>query len=253
MSVLYGGGPSSGPPIVPRIRFSWIDESWEFFKQAPLVWLVAMLVFAAVSAGLSSLWVGASGSSVTPLNWHSDANRGASEAPASIFDLAFNPFIYACLFNLALRQIDGELITFADIFRGSRFYGQMFLLNLLLTVTTIGGIFVCCVGFIVPTALLFPAFALIADGQNASTAISLSIGATRVDWLNAILFVCVFWLLMLASAIPCGLGLLVTFPMMFLVGAIAMRDLIGGTGPSTSSIGGPIDPRQWPPAPRVDM
>ena len=260
MSVLHSRGPSDGNRRIRRIKYSWIGEAWDFFKQSPGVWIVATLVFGALYLGLVFLWGAATGAwsgmgdvGAVPLYWLSYVDRKATDISISIVDLVFDPFTFACLFSLALRQVDGEVITFADIFKGRRFYVQMLLPNLILMVTSLAGSLMCCLGISVPLARLFPAFGLIVDGKKASTAMSLSLDATRADWLNSTGFVFVFWLLMAASAIPVGIGLLATFPMMFLVGAIATRDLFGGARRARPSFQTRLELHQWPPAPRVDM
>ena len=47
---------------------------------------------------------------------------------------------------------------------------------------------------------------------------------------RGVLFLFLFGILLFLSAIPCGLGLLVTLPMLYLISALAYRDMIGIPG-----------------------
>lgn len=188
-------------------------------------------------------------------------------------------FLYGGMFRMAVRQVRGLALTYRDIFAGGplfgRMLGAMFLLGfgayaleaiclgpgyLLLfrhastaaTVTAFGlGIVVwlCLIG-VVP-ALLLPAFALMADGVPVFAALRRSVRAMKGNWLPATGFIFVLGLLVYASEIPCGLGLLATIPMVFLTTALAYRDLAGMPDvlPPPSPSYPPAAPGVWPPPP----
>lgn len=187
-------------------------------------------------------------------------------------------FLYGGLFRMAVRQVRGLALTYRDIFAGGplfgRMLGAMFLLGfgtyaleaiclgpgfLLIrhasTATTViafvlGGVVWLSLIGVLP-ALLLPAFALMADGVPVFAALRRSVRAMKGNWLPATGFVFVLGLLVYASEIPCGLGLLATIPMIFLVTALAYRDMAGMPDvlPPPSPNYSPAAPGVWPPPP----
>ena len=190
-------------------------------------------------------------------------------------------FLYGGMFRMAVRQVRGLPLTYRDIFAGrplfGRMLGAMFLLGfgtygleaicvgpgyamLFLHANPAGAAVAITIGFLllfcllpIFTGLLLPAFALMADGVRVFPALRRSVQAMKAHWLPATGFVFVLGLLVYASEIPCGLGLLVTVPMGFLVTALAYRDLAGMPDvlPPPAPYHPPAAPGVWPPAPTV--
>lgn len=75
----------------------------------------------------------------------------------------------------------------------------------------------------------------------------------KAHWLPATGFVFVMVLLVYVSELPCFIGLLATIPMVFLVTALAYRDMAGMPNvlPLPALYHLPAAPGVWPPAPRV--
>ena len=103
-------------------------------------------------------------------------------------------------------------------------------------------------------ALLFPAFALLADGERVLAAGRRSLAAMRRQWLLATVFLSVLSVIYLvASVIPFGAGMLVVLPLLCLATALAYRDMIGMPGrvwPAPPDYGPPQE-GVWPPPPSV--
>jgi hypothetical protein len=161
-------------------------------------------------------------------------------------------FFYGGLFRMSNRQVRGEAIGIGDVFSGgSTFLPMLGYVIIFGLISTLGS---CCfcVGALPVYALLFPGFALIADGAGFSEAFTRAFEGMKQDWLRASLYVFVFGLIILVSFIPLGLGLLITTPMIYLSTSLAYRDMIGMPGPPGGNSGlnstqGP--PGAWPPAP----
>nr|MDQ2688519.1 hypothetical protein [Armatimonadota bacterium] len=170
------------------------------------------------------------------------------------FSWVYGAFQSASLYRLAVRQVRGETVSLGDMFGGGPYFGAMLLFNLLYALASLVGIIAICVGVVVVMALLLPAPAMVADGESPTGALSRSLDAMKQDWLTATGFVFVFLLLMLASVIPCGLGLLVTVPMLHVISALAYRDMAGM--PNVPGVGGVSysapPPGVWPPPPTYD-
>ena len=245
----------------PQIQFGWIAESWGCFKAAPGTWVASLLFLGAICAVpflLVSMF-----DFTTHLRFEPSSPVVHDLALAAlVFELFEAPLIYACLLGLANRQVRGYPICFKDLFAGSRSYGSLFVLNLLFLLPNILLLNRLIDGFSVSSLALFriymyhvwviafllPVSAMVADGVTVRAALA---RAVRVnDQIIATAFVFVFCLIMFASAVPCGLGVLITCPMMFIIGALAYRDLVGMPGMATSSTAqAPSDPGQWPPTP----
>ena len=191
----------------------------------------------------------------------------------------YSAFLYGGMFRMAVRQVRGLPPTYRDIFAGGplfgRMLGAMFLLGfgiygleavcvgpgylmLFLHANPVGAAVALVLGFLllfcllpVVTGLLLPAFALMADGVVVFEALRRSVRAMKGQWLPAAGFIFVLGLLIYASEIPCGLGLLATIPMIFLTTALAYRDLAGMPDvlPPPAPYYPPPAPGVWPPPP----
>ena len=199
-----------------------------------------------------------------------------------VFSL-YSAFLFGGMFRMAVRQVRGLAPTYRDILGGGplfgRMLGAMFLLYFVSyalqaiglgpgyvllfrhapTVATVltfavGGAAYLFAALVLP-GLLLPAFALMADGVRLFPALRRSVQAMKAHWLPATGFVFVMGLLVYASEIPCGLGLLATVPMAFLVTALAYRDLAGMPGvlPLPAPFHPTAAPGVWPPAPSMTM
>ena len=272
MSVAYGSQAGGYAPP-GRVNYDWIGQSWRFFGQAAGIWILAVLLYGIVSnvvdgiiatvfanpgyvappgpfGGMSARWGVQYGtnSNVTPLG----------QVLAGLFTWAFASFQSASLYRLAVKQVRGEAVSFGDAVGGGPYFVNMLVLTLLVFILSFLGVLAACLGVFVVAGLTLPASALVADGRSAVEAISQSFAGMKQDWLNAALFIFVFSLLVVASVIPCGLGLFVTIPMLHIVGALAYRDMIGMPGiaaPASPYGAAPYGmpqagtPGVWPPPP----
>ena len=269
MSVAYGG-PAGGYAPPGRVNFGWIGESFELFKSNIGVWILTVLLYGIVSNVIQGIL-----SSVFPnpnyvappgpfgsMSAHWGAQYGPNsnltplgQALSILFTWGFASFQSASLYRMAVKQVRGESISFSDAVSGGPYFGNMLLLTLILFALSFVGILALCLGVFVVAALFLPAQALVSDGRSATEAISQSLAGMKQDWLNASLFMLVFSLLIVASCLPCLLGLFVTIPMLHIVSALAYRDMIGmpGLGAPVSPYGAPptpgYTPGVWPPPP----
>ena len=191
----------------------------------------------------------------------------------------WSAYMYGGLFRMAVRQVRGVPIEMKDIFRGGPLFGRMlgalFLLGLgayglealclapmglsvwrhgspLTTgLTAAVGIVLMVVLFFLVYGLLLPTFALIGDGISTIPALKRSAVAMRPRMGAAAGFVFVYGLLLYASELLCGIGLLATVPMIFLICALAYRDMVGmpDMAPPPGPTYVPSAPGVWPPAP----
>lgn len=267
MSVAYGGGPGGvGYGPAGRVNFGWIGESLQIFGKAAGIWIVGVLLYGIVSNAVNGLIVhvfpnpsyvappGPFGGVTTQFGIQYGTNSNvtvAGQGIAVLFGWVFGAFQLASLSRLAVRQVRGESVGFGDLIAGGPYFGNMLVLNLVMAFLYFAGFLAVCLGAFVVGAFFLPAADLVADGRSVPEALSQSVNGMKRDWLNATLFLFVFILLIIASVIPCGLGLFVTIPMLYITAALAYRDMIGMPGGSPpSELGyGTAAPGVWPPPP----
>ncbi len=192
----------------------------------------------------------------------------------------WSAFLGGGMFRLAVRQVRGVPVELKDIFRGGPLFGRMLGASLLLGLGGYGlevlcfgpmllvnwrhgsalavgsalalGLVLLVVLSLLLYGLLLPSLALMADGVRLFAALRRSAGAMKGQAPAAAGFVFVFLLLIYASQLVCGLGTLATFPMAFLVCALAYRDMVGmpDMAPLPGPSYAPADAGVWPPPPQ---
>jgi hypothetical protein len=260
VSVVYSSTPS-GP--TGRVSFGWIGEAFAIYRQQWLTWSGAVLLVVVASIliqlpfSLPSLLI----------DWPSIRSGGATIAPApplwaSLLSLVGSPisicvssFFYAGQFRMANKAVRGEPYSINDLFTGGPMMLSFVGYLLIFTVATLIGYVACCVGVLFSWILLWPGFAVLADGEDIGIALNRSFDGMKRDMWTGALFTFVLILLYLAGTVcTCSIGTLVMVPMMFIIGSLAYRDTIGFPGSTpfgeypTSQ---PQAPGVWPPPPSV--
>lgn len=266
MSVSYGG-PTGGYAPPGRVNFGWLNESFDLFKANWVVWvlavLVSMLVPVVIGAIIGALFGAANAASAgaggfrrtSPFN--SGLPVGVNLMTQAI-NLVYRAFIAGGLYRIAVKQVRGEPTSVGDVFSGGQYFLPMLGFTILYGLAVGVGVILLIVPGLIVLYLMLPAFALIADGEGVSQAISRSVNGMKGDIWTGIAFILVLGLVMTLSACAFGLGLFVTYPMFWLVSALAYRDMIGMPGmaaPASPYGAGPYGappaytPGVWPPPP----
>lgn len=286
----YGGGPSGGVPYggnpygggyAPpgRVNFNgWISEAFALFKANVAVWIVAGLLFillpqivsgliGGIFGAMSALHPGAQPQAVPsnpfpgsgfPYGRNNPFANSAIPLSANVtLQIAlwvFHSYLYGGIFLTAIKQVRGEPTDIGDLFKGGPFLLNMMGFTLLSGLGTAVGLVFCLVpGFLV-SGLLFPAYALVAEGDGVIDAISRSVDGMKKDLWNAAGFIFVMGLLVLVSYLAFCLGEFVTMPMFWIVSVLAYRDMIGMPQRPGAYAGAPGAvpygaPGVWPPPP----
>ena len=266
MSVAYGGPPGGAAYLPPgRVNFGWLGEAFDLFKANVGVWIVATLMAFVPSliGGIIGFIFGITSARSVPT-----AQPPFGQSPfgvsltgglppglslvIDVFSAVYGAWLYGGIYRTAVKQVRGEIISIGDIFSGASLMWKILGFNIVYGLVVGIGLVLCLVPGFLLSGLLFPGYALIADGETVGNAISRSMDAMKRDMWNAAAFVFVMGLLIAVSIISCGLGLFVTLPMFFLVSALAYRDMIGMPGlnqaaPAYGAAG--TAPGVWPPAP----
>jgi len=261
-------------PFAPRpdnriVKFGWIGEAWDIYRQGFFPWLALNLMFATpVLLTLLGIGLAIRAFSNQDSNSGSDSASSSSSDPGIAGDISMALFfggmllavlvlgliVSSCSSGIALRQVRGESVRPGQIFAGMDRWIPLFILSIILAPTLAFASLLLGLGLFVACGLLLPAFAVVADGENAMRAFSKSVAVMKSDWLRATLF-CLLYAVIAAigTAVTLGLGVLVVVPMAYILSAIAHRDAL------TVSSRTPIDylsgPAHgvWPPAPTVPI
>jgi hypothetical protein len=189
-------------------------------------------------------------------------------------------FLVAGMLRMAIMQVQGLQIQAGDVFKGWRFtprllglYLIMFVVNVVIAApldllmylefktsgtVPVQEVYLLVVAFLLffvvlgtLSAMILPAFVLIADGETVFTAIQRSFTAIKQDWIRGCLLLFTFFLLYMGSAM-CFLGIFVTVPMAVLMLALCYRDMMEMPAPAFVPPP-PINQQQhngvWPPPP----
>lgn len=217
----------------PKVSFDTIAEGWGLFRERLGVWIPTMLVWFVLEIALDQLTRAIV----------SDSGSLPLKAATSLVSLLLTSFLTAGLVRMALKQVRGEEIGVGDLFSGgSSFLGlayKQFLIGLLtfaaaVVVGIVGlgnlglllGIAVAvglCIGLL--NALWFLSDAMIVDTeQGAVDAMRSSFEATTMEFGSTIALVLALGLLQVAGLLACGVGLLATMPLIYLVPVLVYRN-----------------------------
>jgi uncharacterized membrane protein len=221
---------------VRLIKWSWFGEAWKYFGAAPGVWIASVVIpFLPLILGQALL-----GGTQAILGYVSNSGRDVSAPGMAVMSgaallgfalvlvaLAIRVIFNASISVIANKQVRGEPVEIRDLFRRDAVVWSMFAFTIIFTAL----FFVGALAFYLPALLVLafvpPGMALVADGAGAGESISRAFNILKSDWLGAVLFALTWNILLLVSIVPCGLGLLVTLPMVHILMALMYRDVIG--------------------------
>ena len=126
------------------------------------------------------------------------------------------------MYKMTRAAIRGENVEFGDLFSGFPKFLPTFLASLLITIFSCIGMIFCIVPGILVSILYLPTYLFILDDNldfwNAMEASRRMVMNNLGQWLILALVLCV---LNIAGCLACGVGLLVTIPMMYIAITIA--------------------------------
>lgn len=222
--------PPAGPypvPQQPKIRFEAISDAWHFFAAEWQTWVVSMLIGLLVMAGIPAVFALAS---ILP-SALSDREPGPELIVGLILVMVFcslllGAWIMAGWYKMASNQVRGIPISIADTFSQAHLIPKMLGVYILYSLGMTVGILGCYVGAFVVGGLLMLAMPLAVDQPlGVFECLSRSFEKLKKDWLLASLFYLVVYVLAGLGAYVCCVGLLVTYPLMFLSIAVVYRDV----------------------------
>lgn len=214
----------------------WIGEGWQMFVERWPVWVVDLLILVAaiavVAVPMYALVIAAAISA--------QGQDQPPQVPAVLFlfylivipyIMLVTAFLSAGCYHTAMKQLRGEAISVGDIFGGGRYFLRMLVATFIIGIATSVGAMLCILpGFLVMGMFFFTFPLIIERGLGPIEAMSTSFSVTRTNLVMFTLFAFVVHLLAGAGSMACGIGALVTYPLLFTVTAVAYRDCFGVAG-----------------------
>lgn len=246
---VYGGPPSDQPYAYrPAINYGVIGEAWQLVTAQLGTWIVAMLLWMLVVGGVYFAFMIAAFAVLLPSTMGGGPpSIGANlisqfiSFTGSIIANVVNYVVLGGMYRMAIRQLRGEAISASDIFSVTDVFGQLLLAALLVGLSVgIGFLFCFIPGFVMCGLTMFTVPLVVDQRMPAMAAFNLSVNALKSDWGSATLFYFVTALIGGLGVLLCGVGFVVTYPLLFLSVAITYRNFMqGGALPNTMGMPAP--------------
>ena len=230
---------------LPGARFGdWISEGWKMFTEQWKAWVLLALGYFAVmlvpTIGMFFVFF-----TMAFANAAVQTGPYGRSAPAAFpFFLVFvvtmlslvvllplAAYIKGGMYKSAFKQLRGGQLEFRDLFSGGDCFltllGETILVGL---VVFTGSMFCIVPGFIAAGLLMFAAPLAVERKMGVIDAMKASYEMTRQNILIFTLFALVLQLIVGAGTYLCYIGVLMTYPLMFTMSAVAYRDCFGLAG-----------------------
>jgi len=214
--------------VAPRIRMETISEAWNWFRAEMGLWVLATFLMLMITL-LCALpfYVMAFASIFGQRNPDIGAMLVfyAWSFPAAIMIYVGQAIGFGGMYNMALKQIQGQAITIKDFFE---FKGALFhhlVAGLVISVGVMFGSIACYVpGFIIGGLLIFAQPIIVHQRLGAFPALSQSWNLLKDQLWMATAFYFILSLVAGMGALACGVGLLFTYPLYPIAISLVYRD-----------------------------
>jgi uncharacterized membrane protein len=250
----YESGQTNYNPISPPSRgvsMDVIGEAWKLVQPNLGTWIGAMAVMIVVSLVFYVLntTLGMSTTTIpgTPLP---DGTTTPELAIPSLgpmyYVLTFingviNTFLMGGMMRMAINQTRTGKVEFSELFSAGDVIINLLIAGVISYIATVVGFLFCIIPGLLLAALFSMTFPLILDARKSGIeALGDSFNLVKPHLGGMVILGIVLFLIIAVSVIPCGLGLLVSYPLAFTAIALVYRDLTGGMTniPPTDRFGG---------------
>ncbi len=226
----------------PEVKWGeWIGGGWQMLLARWQVWVPMMLVFVlAVLIPILPMYILLIGAGMAAEGGEGPAAAVGMLAPlvglaGLLITLGLSAFMMGGLYRTAFKQMRGETISIGDLFSGKDLTVNMLLtLFLVVACTMVGALFCVFPAYIVGGLLMFSVPLVVERKLSPMEALRTSFEKTKGNWLMFTLFAFVLGLIAGVGAIACYIGALFTYPLYFLITAVAYRDVFGVAGLSNA-------------------
>ena len=216
----------------------WINEGWQLFAARWQVWVPMTLVFiVALVVPILPVYIMAIGLNIAQAGRDPDVVGAVPvmvpmlAGLGGLITLGLTAFLLGGVYRTAFKQMRGESIGIGDLFSaGDVFLSLLGALLLVGLCVGIGAVFCIVPGFLA-LGLFYFTFPLIVEKKlGVIEAMRQSFEMTRPNMWMFMLFAFVVALLGSIGQLACYVGLLVTYPLQFLITAAAYKDCFGVAG-----------------------
>lgn len=139
--------------------------------------------------------------------------------------LAWISFIAAGMYRAAFKQLEGQTITYSDVWSGGPWTGTMILTMFLSTLLIAIGAILCYIPGVIVGGLLYLAPPIVVrQNLSAVSAMQKSYEVTSQDWIMFAIFAFVVNLIAQLGVYACYIGMIFTLPLSYTIAAVAYRD-----------------------------
>jgi hypothetical protein len=167
-------------PITPKVNYGWIGESFSLFRNDPAVLVASVVLTMIVTSLVCYPLVGFAPYTSLYAVFHGHIQTGVPATPlttryaANFFPSIVAVFFYGGQFKMANKTVRGEKLQFGNIFSGWDSSLPFLAYSCIMFLSFIAGMCAVCVGAFFIYMLVWPAFALVADGVKPTKAFLLS-------------------------------------------------------------------------------
>ncbi|RYX83222.1 hypothetical protein EON83_16070 [bacterium] len=232
------GQPGGGQPR-GTVSLDVIGEAWNLVKPSLGQWVVAILIVGVI-AFVCSL--------VLNLVMMPFAPRQGQQPGPAFFAVALLTRIPLFIIIIALSgglikmgisQVKTGVASLSDLTSVTTVIGPLLVASILVGLITNIGMLLCIVpGVIAGLGLCMTQPLIIDQGMSAIDAMKRSWDTCKPHLGSIFVLFIVIWLVNLVGAIPCGLGLLITYPISIVAISLVYRDLFGIGGVGGQNMGG---------------
>jgi uncharacterized membrane protein len=135
-----------------------------------------------------------------------------------LIGLFVGSYIAGGVASFVLKVARGQPVSFGEVFSGGKYFGRMIVGSVGFYVATAIGLILCIVpGYIVMLGLSMYTFLIVDQGLPGIDALKKSWELTKGHKVNIFVFGLLGFLVILAGALACGIGiLLVSYPMLMI-------------------------------------
>lgn len=223
--------PQSGGNT-PQVRLAAIGNAWALYRQQMGTWMLIGLITGSVFAILMiilSLLVPSPQPERFNLRPLLALSHSLSNIVLSVVGGTVYTIIGGAIVQVALKQIRGEGASISALMEIGDVLGKLALLGAIQSVlSTIAGLLCVLPAFVVGALLMFAVPLVIDQKLEPLDAIRRSFDMLNSQWLMALLFVIVAWLVSLSGAILCCVGAVLTIPLYYLSVTVLYNDFVRG-------------------------
>jgi uncharacterized membrane protein len=151
------------------------------------------------------------------------------QVTSALIGLFIGSYIGGGVTSFALKVARGQSATFGEVFSGGKYFGRMLVGTVGMYIAVAIGLVLCIVpGYIVLLGLSMFTFLIVDQGLPGIDALKKSWEMTKGHKVNIFVFGLLGFLVLIAGALACGIGmLLVSYPMLIIGGAYIYLKLKG--------------------------